>query len=238
MDSIGDYSNRHCANDNILTTKTMELFGLKDKDGKEYKLVRDIENFYCRDTNAIHLPQWEPVLIEPKPEFKVGDWASDGLLVFGRVIGTGYDGGIVYVQDIFTKTEYTLSGSFATHMSPQEVESHLRKICDEKYIGKRAKCTVCSDDVLEIEEFYEYRGGSPLWEGTDQMVYTATNGKLMSVYSDGKFAEVLPQESKELPKTIEELSNLLCKFVTRQESINRLDITINDFLKEQGYKVD
>lgn len=42
----------------------MELFGLKDKDGKEYKLITR--------SNSLSIGVES---IEPKPAFKVGDWA-------------------------------------------------------------------------------------------------------------------------------------------------------------------
>jgi hypothetical protein len=213
----------------------MELFGLKNKDGEEFSLL--ISN---GETGKYELKSVNR-LVEPEPKFKVGDWVYytnpphmkglDCVFRIEDIRGTS-DRGRFRLSE---SSESWYKSDHCRLATPQEIESHLKKICDEKYIGKIARCTVCPSDTLEIKEFSEYRGGSPLWEGTDQMIYEATNGKLMSVYSDGKFAEILPQESKELPKTITELVQLLYDF---RDADKQPKHTVRDFIIKQGYKVD
>jgi len=208
----------------------MEYFGLKDKDGRDVKLVVTNDPF-AHPHPIIRVENIEPVQKMHKLEFKVGDWVSDGLLVFGRVIGIGCSG-VVYVEDVLTKTQYTLSPQNVVFLTPQEIEAHLRKICDEKYVGKKARCLSYGKDIDTIKEFKRYdevdRHYNP-----DQMIYNSESGRLMVVYLHGKFAEIVPDEPKELPKTLEELERLLIHFKTYVRSRNT---TTDTYLEEQGYK--
>jgi len=51
------------------------------------------------------------------------------------------------------------------------------------------------------------------------------------VYYQGKFAKIVPDEPKELPKTLEELRNLLDKFYN-----SNVHTTPDNFLKNEGYE--
>jgi hypothetical protein len=205
----------------------MELFGLKNKDGKEYKLtILDIP----QAPSQYRQIQVEP--IEPEPTFKEGDWIigkdyynpsepSRVIKIHGYYADLDMDDGLNF------RWESGNGGSFWRLATLQEIEQHLKGICDEKYIGKIAKCLVLPTDDDEIIKFKRY------FINEDKVWYKSKNGNEVCVYRQGKFAEVLPQESKELPETLEELKQLFDKFY------NSNIITSPDrFLEEQGYKVD
>ena len=75
---------------------------------------------------------------EPKPEFKVGDWVhtdSDGSIFrITEIGGTGLYSGVG--NGGFCNWEYTR----LRHATKDEIGSHLKKICDEKYVGKMVRC--------------------------------------------------------------------------------------------------
>ena len=58
------------------------------------------------------------------------------------------------------------------------------------------------------------------------------------VYKQGKFAEIVPDEPKELPKNVQELNNLIFDYVfyAANPTLRGRTVSIDDFLKEQGYK--
>lgn len=89
----------------------------------------------------------------------------------------------------------------------QEIESHLRKICDETYIGKKVECLSIIKDVAEIGDFSDYDFES------DIMVYKKRSSNLdIYVYEKGKFAEVI-ESKKALPKTREEFHLFLIEWL-------------------------
>jgi hypothetical protein len=200
----------------------MELFGLKNKDGEEFSLL--ISN---GETGKYELKSVNR-LVEPEPKFKVGDWVIFESNAYYNIqrIKTFYrdyhaidDDGCGLYLDL---PEYRLA-------TPQEIESHLKKICDEKYIGKTAKCLFLPADDDEIIRFKQY------FIDGDKMWYNSKNGNEVCVYKQGEFAEILPQESKELPKTLEELVTLLYDF---RDADKQPKHTVRDFIIKQGYKVD
>jgi hypothetical protein len=83
------------------------------------------------------------------------------------------------------------------HATPQEIESHLRKICDEKALTKdgiRLKSAVSSLEFI-------FDSKNPIYYNEiEDMLYTGIWG----LYYNGKFAEII-EEKKRLPKTKEEL---------------------------------
>jgi hypothetical protein len=82
--------------------------------------------------------------------------------------------------------------------TPQEIESHLRKICDEKYIGKKVRCLVSGE--YTVDRFWEYD------DIKDRICYhTDVEGEGAWLYGNGKFAEIIP-DKKKLPKTKKEFS--------------------------------
>ena len=220
----------------------MKYTGLKDENGKDVKLVVTNDPF-AHPHPIIRVESIEPVRETYKSEFKVGDWmfyesvSSPYSNVF-RIATIGRDG----FNEIFD--ENNISYNFTSlkhnyywkqncrHATPQEIEAHLRKICDEKYVGKKARCLSYGKDIDTIKEFKRYdevdRHYNP-----DQMIYNSESGRLMVVYLHGKFAEIVPDEPKELPKTLEELERLLIHFKTYVRSRNT---TTDTYLEEQGYK--
>lgn len=143
---------------------------------------------------------------QKQPEFKVGQWATDGLIK-GRITSTGYDGGIVYLQDVETETTYTTNKYNIKLLTEDEIESHLRKICDEKYVGKKVKCLRNWDcDKINKEEAVK-----PYVIEYDRYWMRADNGNYICVYANGKFAEIIP-DKKPLPKTREEYKEFLDDF--------------------------
>jgi hypothetical protein len=130
------------------------------------------------------------------------------------------------------KPGYYYEANYCRHATPQEIETHLRKICDEKYVGKKVDTIYgYTDTPLRFSNYVS---------STDELVYFSKDMYSITIYKQGKFAELVPDEFKELPKTIEEIEALMIKY---GESIfnNNLPFrcdAVNKFLVEQGYKTD
>lgn len=204
----------------------MEYSGLKDKDGRDVKLVVTNDPF-AHPHPIIRVENIEPVKKIHKLEFNVPGWyykKSDLCTMFYAVRSDDWY--------LFNDCGNSYDKCDLCSPTPQEIEAHLRKICDEKYVGKKARCLSYGKDIDTIKEFKRYdevdRHYNP-----DQMIYNSESGRLMVVYLHGKFAEIVPDEPKELPKTLEELERLLIHFKTYVRSRNT---TIDTYLEEQGYK--
>jgi hypothetical protein len=92
--------------------------------------------------------------------------------------------------------------------TPAEIESHLKSICDEKYIGKKVKSLANHIDKLGIiieNPRIKY------YESSDELWYEDSKTFMQCVYKQGKFAEII-SEKKKLPKTRDEFAELLHKF--------------------------
>ena len=77
-----------------------------------------------------------------------------------------------------------------------------KKICDEKYIGKKIKCCVSGGQVF-IRSYHHYEPDSDsLWYSVEN------NGLHYCVYTAGKFAEIVPGKKK-LPMTKNEFKEFL-----------------------------
>lgn len=227
----------------------MNLYGLRDRLGNEYKL--HVKGHGDKG-------EWETfaIPIDPKPEFlellikgqwyiaECGDNSCDYIIRFDKEIGDGRAGKYLSFEFDILNTDrprFVQGGAFtkiSRPATPQEIENHLRKICDEKYVGKRVidvprnPCGgFITGVVISKPHKYPYNAkDDEFW-----MLYVDEYGKESGtcVYCNGIFAEVAPLKSpKELPKTIEELGNLLNKYAYDKEG-NRWE-----FLREQGYKVD
>jgi hypothetical protein len=171
---------------------------------------------------------------EPKPEFKVGDWVCLKTTSYPYRINRVLPEGNLCLDNLQT-IGGRLVGITPGGMrlaTPQEVESYLKGICDEKYIGKTIINLYRGNKVKVLDKYPTYIGQYDdfyiLGEDTEGEHCNAL------LYSKGIFAEVLPQEFKELPKTIEELILLIQNF----ERDGKGWLTPYGFLKEQGYKVD
>jgi len=151
---------------------------------------------------------------EPKPMFKVGQWVTDDY--YKEVIRFGYTekDGRVYDTNGYLRN---VGVKYLRHATPQEIESHLRKICDDKYIGKKVKCLSTGRGIIKEYNVYEFKGDT-LW-------YTDNYGSPMMVYRSGKFAEIIP-EKKKLPKTKEEFNSFLGAYCNRHTS------SVAEFLKD------
>lgn len=180
----------------------MELYGLKDKDGKEYKVtLPDLEVFGSIDNRISIKP------VESEPEFKVGDWVVAKEKYFRPYsprlitsIGTDIYNAVQYNYfDDFNKTEKNgCDGKYLRHATPQEIEQHLRKICEEKY----RNCIVDTPTV-------------PIGVKIGNIVQQSYNAERdayyingCEVYSKGKFAEII-RKQKKLPKTKREFRDFL-----------------------------
>ena len=92
----------------------------------------------------------------------------------------------------------------------KEIESHLRKICDEKYIGKKAKCLYDNDEQIITTKkhptgYDNYR---------DRFWMCEKNEKGMLVYEQGIFAEIIPDKRKK-PETKEERKKFMDELMSK-----------------------
>ncbi len=172
-----------------------ELFGLRDKDGREYKVLGIVNNdrlildyaVPVKGDNVNEPVDWDLIGKEPLPEFKVGQWAAweeewgnnvKHLFYITRfanneVLGNNFDP---------DKEEVKCLKRDLVSVTPQEIETHLRAICDEKYIGKTTICLL--DGVAHIPvSFNDYSVCGSLW-------YRDKNGAIVKVYGQGKFANL------------------------------------------------
>jgi len=202
------------------------LFGLKDENGIEYKLILPDPVSVNTQVFAQAIPN------ENKPEFKAGQWAGfrtyDGK-IFPFLIHH-FNGRMVYGQSFQNKYDiykivYQTDKHNLISVTPEEIKSYLRKICDEKYIGKKVKCLVEEEDEKIIECFKEYRYNE------DCMIYTDEAGINMFVYEQGKFASII-EDKKKLPKTKDEGKKFLDDFLSKLPDDIIVLIDVDDFLDQ------
>jgi len=176
---------------------------------------------------------------EPKPEFKVGDWVM-GVIdrsIIGRIIKIDKYA-LLLDNDMDSSIFYSTCGHLLENAigkncfrpaTKDEIESHLKKICDEKYVGKRVKC-------LAFPERGIFQLGKKIkceyFPNSDKLIVVNpmyNNVEVPAVYSKGKWAEIIP-EKKKLPKTKEELEVLFgdCFDYLTDSRSN----CIEDFLKD------
>ncbi len=155
---------------------------------------------------------------EPKPKFKVGDWAVwdnsfdkclfyitkiDGIRIFGDEFKGAGEEYQCFLDELVSATS-------------EVIETHLKKICDERYpIGtKYVSVTTGNPEIIEKKfKCYFYEDGAHITDGCGG-----------AVYSGGKFAEIIP-DKKKLPKTINEYIDFLVKY-------DKTDILPIEFLKQ------
>lgn len=196
----------------------MELYGLKDKDGKEYKVtLPDTTVPNAIDNRTFTLGDLSIKPVEPKKEFKTGDWVFE---IDRKFINTRHrvtriikiENNEIWCED-FNESSWLNSTSFIKayrHATPQEIETHLRKICDEKYIGKKVK-SLFSDTIDTIQVYQSFSFSR------DQMWYTGNTMGVL-VYEQGKFADIVPGKKK-LPKTKEEFKVFLKEYSNQNVSL-------------------
>ena len=128
---------------------------------------------------------------EPKPDFKVGDWvchlhggfASGIISRMFRIARV--EGRLLYADD---GIPYNMN--YCRHATHSEIESHLKKICDEKYSEKRIDGFNGVNDIVETFLSYEIE--------EDIIRYRGREGYIIYPYSKGKFAEII-SDKKKLP---------------------------------------
>ena len=211
----------------------MKLYGLKDKDGKEYEVtLPDMTVPNAIDNRTFKFGDLSIKPVEPEFEFKVGQWViakekyfrpySPQLIIS---IGTDMYNIVQYNYfDDFDKTEKNgCTGNYLRHATPQEIEQHLRKICDEKgyKVGVRVNLKSCGKYVCDIMH--------------NNYSYNATQDAFFiggaTIYTKGEFAEIVP-EKKKLPKTKMELEILIKKLrVAKSLTLYNedIDLFLNDY---------
>ena len=138
-----------------------------------------------------------------EPEFKVPGWyVSEPNEIFYAVSKEKlYDADYVWLHTM-NKTGTRYGSRFCRPATPAEIESHLRKICDEKYVGKKVKCLFEGEFI--VESFWKY-------DSYDDKIWYREKDNIqpVCVYDQGKFAEII-SDKKKLPKTREEFKIILC----------------------------
>jgi hypothetical protein len=99
-----------------------------------------------------------------------------------------------------------------------EIETHLREICDKKYVGKKVISTLTG-----LQNIIMYNRGSH-YEKDDTYYIDG-----IEVYRQGKFAKIVP-EKKKLPKTKAELMEFQLAWINDPS----ITITFEEFL--ENYK--
>jgi hypothetical protein len=178
-----------------------ELFGLKDKEGREYKILFDGE--YPFKGCAI-----KP--IESPQEFKVGDWVwivsyKDKYKLFDCPfrIDDITPNNIAMFQ--LGKEAYYESLDNLRPAKAEEIESYLIK--EAKKRGFVGKCKFrCTNGYLSTQlpqwDFFYLSGADAL---VTHVVETSSN---RAVYCQGKWAEIIPQK-KSLPKSKRDFEKFL-----------------------------
>jgi len=119
---------------------------------------------------------------EPESEFKAGDWVVQ-MMKRGDELGrikTITNNHIEYDDG----SGHSSWNGYIRHATKYEIESHLRRICDEKYpVGTKFR-------GLYGGLIGTNNGGFNYYENTDQL----TNGR--SIYLNGKWAEIIPDKKK------------------------------------------
>jgi hypothetical protein len=201
-----------------------ELFGLTDEHGNKVSIVLDgapMDKDGKAYWDIIQVKTLAPV--EKEPKFKVGDWVirtSDacGIHFLGKVfriveIGESPEGELRENNEAgdYVGTHCISSCRLATL---QQIEDHLKKICDEKYIGKKVRSMVTKDNIGIIRKspFIRYYGGA------DELWYETECSCNVCVYRKGQFAEII-EDKKKLPKTKEELENAIVTFLDLKQKI-------------------
>jgi len=168
-----------------------------------------------------------------EPEFKVGQWyisksegRKDKIYRVCRI-----NGRYIYYDcsNIEGKSNWIAKDSVMYKSSKpatkEQIESHLRKICDEKYIGKKVKCLHCGEyTIINTPHPSGYD------KKYDQFWMIASNSDGVCVYEQGKFASIIP-DKKKLPKTREEFEVFLNDY-DYERAICDDEFTINIYLNE------
>ena len=167
-----------------------------------------------------------------EPTFKVGDWiiGIDGYAPrspfrITAIKGIHFDsenGKGVGCEDAWRSD---LRDEFYVRLcSHAEIETHLKKICDEKYIGKKVRSLFLSR-IGVVTGFCTYKSNP----GADELWYYDEQRDGTLIYSNGKWAEIIPAK-KQLPKTKMEF------FVFMDIWVNDYRQTTDEFLDQYNFE--
>jgi hypothetical protein len=174
-----------------------ELFGLKDKNGKEYKIL-------VSETMGVGLtgtPWCAPIEKEPKQsKFVIGGWYNQNEIIF---CVTGISEEFIYYDKTITpnwgEPQFRVNAGWYYNAKPAaivEIHTALTSTCERLGLlkeGQKLKSAVGSPFKVELSKDITYN-----------KKHNALYNKGMALYYNGKFAEIVP-EKKKLPKTKEEL---------------------------------
>jgi hypothetical protein len=170
---------------------------------------------------------------EKEPEFKVPGWyiANYASCTKYLIYYSGRKNHQFYIGDwwfvLGTENLIYKDGNFdilERPATPAEIESYLRKICDEKYVGKKVKCLLSG--TYTVGKFWEYD------KDADKICYTTTdgNGDGIWLFKDGKFAEIIP-DKKPLPKTKKGIGELIKLYYDQNFPLPFIT-PVDEFLKD------
>jgi len=176
----------------------------KNMDKLKDELFEAIDKI-CKDYESKNEP-------DTVPKFKVGDWVIGENRCLPKkpsLIRKFYEYSLMDYDDFEGATKQIAWKGYIRHATKDEIESHLRKICDEKYIGKKVKC-LCGNDSCKntlVKKFECYLSDC------DQLWYND-----ILIYDQGKFAEIIPDKKKK-PDTWNEFASMLERFANSDDSI-------------------
>lgn len=182
---------------------------------KAKEFLEDIESI-CKDYKEKH-----------EPEFKVGDWVirklydehnPEKIIQVDKITYT-------FRTDFWPDNEWYLKDSNGLynlrHCTKEEIESHLKKICDEKYIGKKVTCLIAGQYFINEESSWNHYD-----DESDRYWMTNESDASICVYEQGHFAEIIP-DKKEKPETKDEFKEFIKEIF---KSVLNNEISIDDFL--------
>jgi hypothetical protein len=176
-----------------------------------------MENYLMIDGKRIELSKEtadniRSALKEPKSiSFipKVGIWiiGQDGGVDYSlehpcRIIRLADDNDGGFYFDDNGREEYECTG--VRSATVQEIESHLKPICEEKYVGKKT-VSVCDGHDAYPVKFGKY------CINNDSLYYFDKDDNAIYVYHQGKFAEIIP-DLKKLPETKAEFKEFMIAY--------------------------
>jgi len=174
----------------------------KNMDKLKDELFEAIDKI-CKDYESKNEP-------DTVPEFKVGDWVIGENRCLPKkpsLIRKFYEYSLMDYDDFEGATKQIAWKGYIRHATKDEIESHLRKICDEKYIGKKVKCLHCGEyTIINTPHPSGYD------KKYDQFWMIASNSDGVCVYEQGKFASIIPDKKKP-PETREEFEKFHKEYI-------------------------
>jgi len=164
---------------------------------------------------------------QKKLEAKVGEWVIGinecSPKTPARIEGEGNGSNkILSNYDNYNNTQLAINASYCRYATPDEIEAHLKKICDEKGFKEGIEIRGLQEDGLFRKTLYFIR--FPCKYDSDEDSYVTASGDRL--YCKGKFAEIIP-DKKKLPRTKEEFPKFLGDFCNRH--CNSVDKFLNQY---------